>query len=502
MAQRTGHNKILGLAIGEKSLVVAEAARAGGAAGRVTQAATFVYPQGVSLDTPDNLGKALAEFLKSRSFSARHAVVGVPARWVLSKPKEVPPAEPDVVAEALRLQVEGEFSQELENLVFDYAGAISPTEPSNVLLVAIQGKYLDQIKSMLSAAKLSLSAVTPVGCVLGAVAAAGKSKSAFVVSVGPGGIELAAQEGTSPRALRHLGATGTSAGVLAGELRRAAFAAGPIGASLGVHGGGNGKPVNGTHGANGTNGNGHYGPALIVWDEQTLNDPSRQALADAVGARLEAGNLELLGVPSGMTAGSRETGGPSVAGAAALAVAALADEPLPADFVHSRLAAPKTSGISRQTLLIAVGGFLAFVLLLLGYLDLQSRQSEVSGLQSQIDAMKPQVKTANENIKRIGAAEKWAQNQPRFLNCLFGLTQAIPEDGKTYITNITLKENMKGVLNGRTSGSEQDVYKIVDRMLKTKLFANVKAPQTSKHEGARGAPTEIAFTIEFTAVSQ
>lgn len=501
MAQRTGHSKYLGLAIGEKSLVVAEAARTGGAAaapatGRVTQVATFAYPPGVALDTPETLGRALAEFLKARSFSARHAVVGVPARWVLSKPKEVPPAEPDVIVEALRLQVEGEFSQELDNLVFDYAGEVSPTEPRNVLLVAIQGKYLDQIKATLSAAKLSLSAVTPVGCVLGAMASTGKSKSAFVISVGPGGIELAAQDGASPRALRHLGSAGTSSGVLAGELRRAAFAAGSLGGHANGSAGGNGKAVNGT------NGNGHYGPALIVWDELTLSDPSRQALADAVGARLEAGNLEALGVPAGLAGGQRDPGTPSVAGAAALAVAAVSETPFPADFVHSRLSAPKQGGLPRKTVLIAAGAFVAFVLLMFGYFDIQSRQGEVDSLNAQIEALKPQVKTANENIKRIGAAEKWAQVQPRFLNCLHGLTQAIPEDGKTYITNITLKENMKGVLNGRTSGTEQDVYRIVDRMLKTKQFANVKAPQTSKHDGARGAPTEIVFTIEFTALSQ
>ncbi|HEX8913165.1 MAG TPA: hypothetical protein VF796_12470, partial [Humisphaera sp.] len=109
MPQRFAQNKVLGLAVGERSLVVAEASRAGGAP-RVTLAGTFAYPPGVSLDTPADLGKALAAFLKDKGFGARHAAVGLPARWVLSKAKELPPSDAATAAEALRLQVEGEFS--------------------------------------------------------------------------------------------------------------------------------------------------------------------------------------------------------------------------------------------------------------------------------------------------------------------------------------------------------------------------------------------------------
>lgn len=505
MAQRTGHQKLLGIAIGERSLVVAEATRNpaaadGAAVGRVTQAATFIYPDGLTLDTPEPLGQALSAFLKERSFSARHAAVGVPARWVLSKSREVPPADPDLIAEALRLQVEGEFSQELENLVFDYAGETNPSEPRNVLLVAIQDKYVKQITAFMSAARLTTAAITPVGCVLGAAAGvgAGKVRSAFVVSVGPGGIELAAQDGASPRALRHLGTAGTSPGVLAGELRRAAFSAGTLTSG---NGHANGNPVNGN--GNGTNGNGHYGPALVVWDELTLSDPSRKALADAVGGRLEAGNLETLGVPAGLSGGTREPNAPSVAGAAALAVAAVTatpERPLPADFLHSRLSAPKKAGVSRKTVLIAGSAFLAVLLALFAYTDIQSQQSRLDGLTAEHDGLRERAKTAEAFKKRVGYAEKWNQGQPRFLTCLYGLTQSIPEDGKTYVTNIVLKDNMKGTLNGRTGGSERDVTAIVDRMLKTKMFTSVKAPQIDKRDVGRGGGTEIAFTIEFVCV--
>jgi len=497
VAQRIGQHKILGVAIGETSLVVAEASRGGGSPPRVTQAATFAYPEGLSLQTPEPLGRALGAFLKSREFSARHAVIGVPARWVLSKAREVPAADPDLVAEALRLQVEGEFSQEIQNLVFDYAGETSPSDPRTVLLMAIQDSHLQQLKALAAGARLSLSAVTPVGSVLAAAAAgiaAGKPRSAMVVSVGPGGIELAAQDGSSPRVLRHLGSAATSPSVLAGELRRAAFLAG--GSAI------NGKSVNG-NGVNGNgahaNGNGH-GPALIVWDDQTLTDPSRKALADAVGARLESGNLETLGVPAGLSAAPREAGGPSLAGAAALAVAALEEAPLPADFLHSRLAPPKALKLPGRSVLIAVAAVLVLGLGVLGYLDIQARQTRLDELTSQVDGEKPRLKEAEAFVKRVSYAQNWLQGQPRFLGCLLGLSQAIPDDYKTYIVNLTLKDNMKGVVNGKTSGGPQDVNAIVDRMNQSKHFNAVKPTQIDKREGARGAATEIAFTIEFVYV--
>ena len=82
---------MLGLAVGEKSILVAEVistpprdaeahAAAGGADAEggsfeATHLAEFVFPQGLTLQQPEALGLALADFLKDNHFSSRHAVV-------------------------------------------------------------------------------------------------------------------------------------------------------------------------------------------------------------------------------------------------------------------------------------------------------------------------------------------------------------------------------------------------------------------------------------------
>jgi len=84
-----GGNKVLGLAVGERGILACELTRAGAGA-TATRLAEFEYPAGVSPDDTGQLGKALGEFLRERGFSARRAVVGLPLRWAVVKPKEVP----------------------------------------------------------------------------------------------------------------------------------------------------------------------------------------------------------------------------------------------------------------------------------------------------------------------------------------------------------------------------------------------------------------------------
>src|SRR5579862_5099493 len=114
-------NKMLGLAIGERSILVAEVSIVDGRR-QVTRAGELTYSQGISLSNSESVGTALEQYLKARGFTARSAVFGFPAKWVLSKSKEVPPVDPSMAPDLLRLQVESEFSAELKDLVYDYAG--------------------------------------------------------------------------------------------------------------------------------------------------------------------------------------------------------------------------------------------------------------------------------------------------------------------------------------------------------------------------------------------
>ena len=94
------NKKLLGIAIGERSLMVAEVT--GGDHPQVKQLAEMVYPEGVSLADPAVLGTALSNFLKQQGFASRSAVIGIPVKWIVVKTKEVPPTDAATLAPLLR----------------------------------------------------------------------------------------------------------------------------------------------------------------------------------------------------------------------------------------------------------------------------------------------------------------------------------------------------------------------------------------------------------------
>ena len=170
---------------------------------------------------PEALGKALGQFLGEAGFTARAAVAGLPARWLLVKPKEVPPADPATLADLLRLQAEGEFSSELRDLVYEYAGdpaAAATGDSRSVLMMATGRKHVDAAVQMCEAAGLRLLAVTPSAVALGAATVRGLGANAMVLATGQAGGELTSQNGAFPSAIRHLRLGDRT---FAGELRRA-----------------------------------------------------------------------------------------------------------------------------------------------------------------------------------------------------------------------------------------------------------------------------------------
>ncbi len=70
---------MLGLAIGEKEIHIAEVAASGGT-GRVVRCARFAIPAGMSWDKPQELGAKLGMFLSEQKLGTRRAVVGFPGR--------------------------------------------------------------------------------------------------------------------------------------------------------------------------------------------------------------------------------------------------------------------------------------------------------------------------------------------------------------------------------------------------------------------------------------
>lgn len=476
------HNKAVGLAIGERSLLAVEMT-----AGEPPQArhlVEFIYPPEVSLDQPAELGQALGAFLRENHFSTKAAVIGLPARWLVVKTKEVPPADASTLADLLRLQAEGEFSAELKELTYDYVAGPRENGAASVLLIATQRKYVDGVVALCEAAKLEAVAVTSSAVALGTATGRALAKTSLVLTVSPSGAELTAQSGESLSAIRHLRGPSPDRPFI-GELRRAL--------STAVS---NGSPRE-----------------LVLWDDSDLD---AEALGKDLGFNVRSGDLPALGV--GTTAAAKNGDGRKFAAAVALGLAGIGQGRPLVDFLHSRLAPVKRQLIPRWAWAVAAAVILVIGGAAYAYSYLQQQQTSLDAIQKQLADAKSEITTATAFVSKVSFASAWHGGSPRYLACLRDLTTAIPEDGQTYATSVIIRETAKpptgsstsnsnvapkaneiptlsGLMYGKTS-DQQRVQGIIDRM--NRMPAVFKDVKLGGSDAGRGH--EVSFSISFTYV--
>jgi hypothetical protein len=475
--------KVLGIAIGERSLLAAEVLA--GATPQVTHLAELVFSEGISPASPQELGKALGEFLREHGFTARAAVVGLPARWLVVRQKEVPPADPSTVKEMLRLAAEGEFPSDLKDLVFDFSGEIRGGETKSVLLVATPQKYVDGAVAMCQEARLGAASVTSSAVALGEATSRSVSPDALVLAVGPSGSEMTVQTGVVASSLRHLRAPIPQPPFVS-ELRRALMT---------VMGGKTGRE-------------------LILWDGAGLDAPS---LSENLGVKVRSSDLPALGVSTIATSSNGE--GRKYAAAVALALSGMGLGEVSVDFLHSRLAPPRQRRVPQWAVLAAIAALAAIVGGIWAYTDLQSKQTEVASMQAKLDGMKAELTTAEVFVSKVSFAQAWHGGDPRYLACVRDLTSAVPEDFQTYATSLVLHEvvhppltgqptpaavaalakqnethTLAGQFYGKTS-DQQRVETLLERMKKIPTFADVKLGGSNS-----GRAGEVSFSITFNYV--
>ena len=474
-------SRMLGLAFSERAVLVAEVASAPGGL-ELTRAATFAFPVGVSLSDPDALGTALGQFLNDNGYATRAAVLGIPAKWVLSKSKEVPPADAATAAEVLRLQAEGEFSADLKDLAFDYAGEANAEAPSTVLLMAVPSRYVAQVTDVARAAKLRPAAVTPIAAALGA-ATGRRAKHAAVLSLGPGGAEYTAQLGSHPVVMRHLGPPAASVPMLMAELRRLS-AMTPASTVLPANSNGNGSSA----------GSGRLARDVVLWDDVGMPAAARQAVGAALGTSVADGTLASFGITDARDAAHRNA---HVASAVALALAGLRREGPPVDFLHSRLAPPQPQRIKRETILAVAAGVLVLIGIIWALVDLNGQRNELVARQAKLKDLQPALKKSREVVDRIAYARAWHASQPRYLACLRDVAQVIPEDGETFLTGFALRDNMKGTLSGKSTNAKS-ATDLSGKLKATRRFAEVETSLDSRVAGPAGrGAQEVSFSLTF-----
>jgi hypothetical protein len=465
------NKKLLGLALGEKSLIAAEVTA--GERPRVQQLAEFVYPDGIGPQQSRLLGAALGDFLKQKGFTAKQAVVGIPVKWLLVRSKEVPTASAAALAGMLRLQAETEFSSELKDLVFDFAqGAATGGGAIQVLLVATPRKHVEWATELCDAAKLTAVAVTPSALALGRTTGGVMGRSVLVLMASANGSELTAQDGKTSSAIRYLRAPEPMASFVS-ELRRTVSTL---------------PSVTGER-------------EIVLWNDGGVD---ADALGLQLGATVRGGVLATLGVEDG-TIGSNGDG-QKYASAVALAVSGLETSRAPVDFLHSRLAPPSERRVPHWVYGAAAAVILAIAGSIYAYQDMQNQQHALDQLQTRLDSIKGKAADAKSFVSKMNIALSWHAGSPHYLACLRDLHESIPDDQVTYVTGLTMKEITQSSgavkdpdagkllcqLDGKTS-DQGTALAIPDQLKVNPAFGEVTLLGTNNLPRER----EVSFSISF-----
>ncbi|HVS72936.1 MAG TPA: hypothetical protein VHQ47_16900 [Phycisphaerae bacterium] len=440
-------NKYLGIALGDQSILVAEVANAGGRR-EVRQYAEFAYPEGTSAAQLAGAGKAFGAFLKQHGFHTREAVFGLPARWVVIKPKEIPPADPETAATLLRVQAEGEFSADLKEMVYDYAGESHPKQPRQVLLMGVPKERVDQIHAFAEAARVGVEGITSS---VAALAEASKSLAApegIVVYLGGKAAELAVQTGHGLQRIRHFSTTSAAVGAGASTVPHGGSASGTASGAGGSYGTSElvaelrrtfaGLPQNGTPAAD---------RKLVLWDGTGLDEAAQTAIGTRLGMPVAAQNLTAMGVGGQQLTAEASRFAPAVA----LATIPYLPEGLPVNFDDSRLKPPVESS-TRQKVTWAIA-IAAVVAIGIGWLvwDSNQQQARIDSIHADIAKMKPAYNEATVLLKNESDARSWYGGQTPYMDCFVAVSNAILQVPNAFATNLNVQPAVNPLKPERTS---------------------------------------------------
>jgi hypothetical protein len=461
----TRNNKMLGIAVGEKTMLVAELHSTAGQP-QVVKTAEFKYPDGLSIKDTAALGNAFNDFLKAEGFGARNALFGLPAKWIVTKSKEVPAVGASLLADTLRLQAPMEFSADLGDMVYDYASSGSAEGSTTVMLVAVPKKYIDQIVQFADSARVKPVAITPFSTALGVSArAAGDS---MILLLGPSGVEFTSQQGGRPKVLRYVGASADSTRNLIGELRRQA--SGPADA--------NSKRE------------------LFVWNDSGIDEAPLKSLEQSLGVQLRDGQSTDLGVQVAPGA----LNGRDYAAAISLAAGGIDSRGAAIDFLDSRLAPLPVQRVDRRTILAIAAAVALVAGVIYWYVSLNNLDASVHAKELQLDEFKDGRKAATDSVTKIEYAGKWHGDKARYVACIKDLTECVKDlsDGGNnffFGTNFSLGEDAKQQLTGKLEGKSTNaplIFSYEEKLKSSKHFTNVRDKRVSDPKTA-----EITYTIEF-----
>jgi len=458
------HGKVLGLAMEDRAILAAEVSvsRQGVT---LLRTAEFAIPEDAPLEQPQLLGRALGEFLRKEEFSARAAVIGVPARWLLATERIFPSAESAALANMVSLDAERRFATDMEHLVLDHAEGLVTDQGLRILVAAITRDKIEQMQALSQAAGLKLKSVASTALAFASGSAA-NDPSRLILLVRPNHVEAVTESQGRFTSVKHLPVAS-----VADDGEQALSEALLRLAALMPESEADAPPSR-----------------VVVWNGAGLDVDLLKTLGEPFGQEAELiGGLAELGL-NGTQADSERC-----AGAAALALAGARSEGCPIDFLHSRLSAPRKPRNGR-TLTWGVAIAATVVLAVFAYiLDWHHTERELRSLQGRLDEMAPAIAVAEEMVERTTLARGWTDQRPRFLEPARELALLFPPEAKIWVTSLAMREDMRVVITGK-SGDKRNVLQLMDRIRRSAAFDGVKLVYMRE---ANSDGREVAFSMTF-----
>jgi hypothetical protein len=467
-----GTQNILGLALDELGIVATELeVRSDGP--HIRRTGEFLWEQEFQPAHLRPLGEQFRQFLRDHHFSARQAVVGLGAKWVLAKELALPPVTSDALAGVLSIQAERAFSLNAEELIFDYCGRADATEKSRILLTAAQRQLVEQVRELASVAGLQVQSVTISALALGDVRSAGDAEQGHGLYLRPTYCEFWSLANGRLQSLHYVpmpawnGSPSDDAQSLVSAIRRWLL--------LSPH-----RDQSSPHQVAAYAGCGLPEEIVARLNEQlapeiVVTDATAGLPAQALGAPQDLPERRSL-VAAAVALTATRPDGPAV------------------DFLNSKMGVKKTSHRKRivtwaailgAALLVATGALLA---------DWRRDTLDIAAYTQQLEQMSDDITAAREIVDRVSYAGSWTSRQPRFLECLRELTEAFPQEPVVWATSLALDETGKGTLIGKTNW-EESFYEVLDKIKAKKAFAEVKMIHI--RDAGKGS-REKEFAVSFT----
>jgi len=504
---KMGNRKVLGIAFEERYAVVSEVRLVRGVR-HVERTGEFLFPDEAGWQDPQRLGKAFGQFLRQQRFSANRAVVGLPAKWLMSREVNVPPAAPAATANIVRLEAEREFSPDPAALGLDYADALDARETRPVFLVGALRERLNQVQAVAEAARIKLLAVTSSALAVSSAATDSSAAVGMTLVLRPGNSDLVACLGRHFCVMQHVlvpepGAAGAEVapGVLVAaletEVRRA----------LGT--------VTRSHTQEGA-------AELTIWDGIGLPADALRGMAAQLGfevkLRSQLPQVSLRPEQTGEAAALVR-----FVPATALGISALNGHRPAIDLLHSRLEPPAKKLLGRRALLaLGTAAAIAAAAFALAW-AWHGEQASVAAKKLEYERRKPQIDVAQELVDKIALTRDWYEDRPRLLDCLRELTLVTPADGRVWFTKVTIKpvivvENRaaaaqpgkslpakappKKVLDVALIGvasDEKPLLEMRDRLGRVKGVSDLKTSMNSRTGAKTGR--EVGFSLSYNYIA-